>query len=68
MPEHDVELAKQDEDSFDAGGDCLLEAAGVGDIKVDVVVGIDSMWSRCWLPRSVSDARIESDSEGAGEL
>ena len=58
LSEHDVRLAHQDEDSFNAGSYCRLEAAGVGNIKVDVVVDIDSVWSRCWVPGSISDTLV----------
>ena len=67
LPEQRVGLAKQDEDSFDAGGDGLLKAAGVGDIDVDVIVDIDSMWSRCWLPKGIQDTWVESIVEGVDE-
>ena len=58
LSERDVRLAQQDEDSFNVGSYCLLEGAGVGDIKVDAIVDIDSMWSRCGVPVSVLDTLI----------
>ncbi len=56
LSEHGVGLAKQDEDSFNAGGDCLLKAADVGDVKVDVVIDIDYACSRCWVLIGAPDA------------
>ena len=67
LPEHGVGSAEQYEDNLNAGGNCLLKAASFDDIDLDVIIDIDSVWTRSWVPRSVLDIRVESIMEGAAE-
>ena len=43
LPERNIQFAKEDEDSFNAGGGHLFKALAVGEVEVDVVVEVDAV-------------------------
>jgi hypothetical protein len=64
LAEHSIQVADQDEDCLDAGINGLLELADIGDIKINVVVDVDTMRCWCGVAVGVKDALVEGIAEG----
>jgi hypothetical protein len=58
-----VGLPDQHEDGFDASGDGLFKSAFVGDVEVDVIVDVDTVWSRSGFSTLVEEALVEGIAE-----